>query len=139
MRALLRGTGLSVAVLLASSLASAWSHSAGFSNTVHGHEFHRVSVESAGCVVRYRLEFLAPAERYAGADPKAPRFRFVALLKFKDGRSFRTSIFPNAAPGERKYEGSFDTKPETCWANAEQKLVGFDVRGCRGQGCTPEF
>jgi hypothetical protein len=134
-----RGTAFAVALLLASSIGLAWSQSAGFSNTVHGHEFHRVSVESAGCVVKYRLGFTAPKERYAGADENAPRFRFVAQLKFKDGHVVRSPIFPNAASGERKYESSFDTKAETCWANAEQKLIAFDVRGCRGRGCTPEF
>ena len=138
MRHFLRWVPLTLASLLVSGFALAWTQSTGFDTTVHGHEFHRVVLESKDCVLKYRFDFLAPEARYAGADAKAPRFRFVGRLKLKAGAVVRSPIFPNAAPGERSYKGSFDTTPEGCWAKEEQKLIAFDVRGCRGQGCVPD-
>lgn len=132
------GLALSIVSLLVPSLALAWTQSAGFATTVHGHEFQRVSLESDQCVLKYRLDFSAPEARYAGADAKAPRFRFVGRIKLKSGAVVRSPVFPNAAPGERRYRGSLDTSAEGCWAKEEQKIIAFDVRGCRGQGCVPD-
>jgi hypothetical protein len=125
-------------ILLVLGFATGWTQSAGFGTTVHGHEFNRVTIGANGCKLDYRFDFNAPADRYQGADPKAPRFRFVGRIKLKSGAVVRSPIFPNAASGERKYENSFDTSSEGCWAKDEQKLTGFDVRGCRGQGCIPD-
>jgi hypothetical protein len=126
------------AALCFPSLALAWTHSAGFETTVHGHEFHKVQIEGKDCRLKYRFDFTAPAERYRGADAKLPRYRFAGRIKLKSGSVVMTPIFPNAAPGERKYENTFDTSGEGCWAKDAQQLAGFDVKGCRGQNCTPD-
>jgi len=134
----LRRASLFAAVLFTSSLSLAWSQTASFGNRVHGHEFHQVAVEANECVLAYRLGFRAPQDHYKGADPGSPRFRFVARLKFKSGDRVMSPIFPNAAPGERKFEAKFDTTREGCWAKNAQQLVAYDVKGCRGKGCTPD-
>lgn len=121
-----------------SGLSLAWSETASLGPTVHGHEFHRVALEADGCVLRYELRFTAPEARYQGADPRTPRFRFVGRIRLKSGERVRSAVFPNAAPGERRYKGSFDTTQAGCWAKDPQKVVGLDVRGCRGHGCVPE-
>jgi hypothetical protein len=133
-----RRLGLAALALLFPLQAAAWTERATFGTRVHGHEFHRVTLESSECLLNYRLDFTAPVERYAGADAKAPRFRFIARIKLKSGAVVRSPVFPNAAAGERSYKGSLDTSGEGCWAKSAQKLSGFDVRGCRGQPCVPD-
>ena len=134
----LRRASVLAAVLLSSSLALGWTQTASFGNRIHGHEFHKVAVEAEDCVLKYRLDFLAPEDSYKGADASNPRFRFVARLKFKSGDKVMSPIFPNAAPGERKFQTTFDTTREGCWARNAQQLIAFDVKGCRGKGCTPD-
>jgi hypothetical protein len=138
MRRPLRWVSLSLFGVLLPGLAFAWTQSTGFATTVHGHEFHRATLESSECVVKYRFDFTAPEARYAGADKKAPRFRFVGRIRLNSGAAVRSPIFPNAAPGERQFKGTFDTASEGCWAKQEQKIIALDVRGCRGQGCVPD-
>ena len=138
MRQSLQRACLTTAVLFCSSLALAWTQTASFGNRVHGHEFHKVTVEAEDCVLKYRLDFSAPQDHYRGADPASPRFRFVARLKFKSGDKVMSPIFPNPASGERKFQASFDTTREGCWAKSPQQLIAFDVKGCRGKGCTPD-
>lgn len=128
--------GIGAALVLTSSLALAWTRSAEFEARVHGHAFTKVSLESADCSLRYKLEFAAPPEAY----PKTGigYYRFHARIRLDEGRSIVTNVFGNRTPGKRTFTGELDTTAEGCWAKEPRKLFGVDVEGCRGRACVPD-
>ena len=94
--------------------ALGWTERAEFGARVHGHAFHKVVLESSDCLVYYRLYFSAPAEAYPSGARRY--FRFRARIKLKDGQTAESSVFGNSGAGERVYEGTYDTRPDGCWA-----------------------
>lgn len=123
-------------VLASPALALAWRREATLGVRVHSHLFYRVLLESSDCRVTYKLHFSAPKGAYS--HPGRERYRFHVRVQLDNGRSLRSPVFSNRAPGERVYAQSYDTTAEGCWAKLEHKLFGIDVQGCRGQSCQPE-
>ena len=127
--------GFAAVALFASVASAAWVQQAEIRVKTHGHEFHKVRVESTDCSVRYRLYFTAPAEAYPEGQYR--HYQFRARVRFQSGKSFVSPVFGNPGSGERVYERSYDTTSEGCWAQSEQKLQALDVEACRGRGCEP--
>lgn len=124
------------AVACCPALALAWTSGSPFSATVHNHTFSRVDAESDECSIKAKLQFTAPAEQYR--EPNAVRnyYRFKARLRFASGKQAASPIFFSKKPGNHSFSFSADTTAEGCWSKNEQKIIGVDVEGCRGQGCT---
>lgn len=125
-------------VLASAGVALAWSQTAEIEVTVHGHTFHKVSVESKDCVIAYKLWFNAPAEVYSSNAGARNAYFFRSRIDFKDDKVLPLPVFANRGAGERVYEKSFDTAPEGCWARDAHKLARLRVEACRGEGCTPD-
>jgi hypothetical protein len=121
-----------------SGLSLAWNQSAPFHAKVHHHEFSRVLVDTDGCALKVKLYFDAPAAQYDPGDSPRSYYRFHARLKFDGAPNALSSVFNNAAPGSRMWEGSIDTTADGCWVKTQHKLEGVDIEGCRGRGCTPD-
>jgi hypothetical protein len=130
--------GFAAAVLSVASVALAWSQSAEISATVHGHAFQRVEVESAECVLSYKLYFDAPADAYASRAPTRNVYLFRARIDFANDKSVTVPVFANRAPGARRYENRYDSSADGCWVKDKQALRRVKVEACRGDGCTPE-
>lgn len=131
-------TWLFLVATLGSASALAWTRKAEFEARVHGHTFSKVeleSVESAPCKLRYTVEFEAPPEGYTKSSAY---YRFHVRVRFDEGRSLVTPVFGNRGPGTRHYVYWLDTSADGCWANADHKVFGVDVQGCRGQRCVPD-
>jgi hypothetical protein len=124
-----------VAFTLTPALALAWGSSAPFAATVHHHEFSRVEASGDGCVARARLTYIAPEQAYGSPEQERNSYSFKARVRFASGKRMFSVPFTNTAPGKRVYRFRVDTGKHGCWARAEQKVVGVDVEGCRGQGC----
>jgi len=132
--------GLAAALLSVASVALAsWSQGAEISASVHGHAFKRVEVESAECVLNYKLYFDAPADGYASGAPTRNVYLFRARIDFASDKSASVPIFANRAPGARMYENHYDSSADGCWVKDKQALRRVKVEACRGDGCTPEF
>ena len=125
-------------VLAASGAAWAWGQSAEIEVTVHGHQFHKLAVESRDCLLSYKLWFNAPADVYTGRAATRNVYLFRSRIDFQDGKAAKVPVFANRGAGERLYENTFDTAPEGCWARETQKLSRLRVEACRGDGCTPD-
>jgi hypothetical protein len=126
-------------LLLASpALALAWTSASPFSATVHGHEFKRVEVRDEDCSVKTTLEFTAPEAGYRENAAIRNYYRFKARARFASGKVATSPTFFSQKPGTHRFEFNFDTSAESCWARAEQKIIGVDIEGCRGKGCTVE-
>ncbi len=120
-------------------MALAWSQGADISASVHGHTFKRVEVESAECVLNYRIYFDAPQEAYASAAQTRNVYLFRARIDFASDKSATVPVFANRAPGARMYENHYDSVGDGCWVKDKQALRRVKVEACRGDGCTPEF
>lgn len=120
------------------ALALAWTSASPFSATVHGHEFKRVSSHDEGCVIKTTLEFKAPETGYREPAPVRNYYRFKARTRFASGKEAISPIFFSQKPGDHKFEYAVDTTSAACWGNSEQKVIGVDVEGCRGKGCSVE-
>ncbi|HTQ03724.1 MAG TPA: hypothetical protein VMI54_07695 [Polyangiaceae bacterium] len=131
--------GFGAAVLSVVSVAWAWSQGAEITATVHGHAFTRVVVESADCVLHYRIYFDAPQDAYASAARTRNVYLFRARIDFASGKAATAPVFANRAPGARMYENRYDSAGDGCWVKDQQALRRLEVEGCRGDGCTPEF
>ena len=130
---------LGAAILLAPAVALAWSDRASFETRIHGHDFSQVTLESSGeCSLKVEVRFDAPPDGYKSESPARSFYRFHARTKLEGGRALVTRVFSNSAPGARAYTYVQDTSAEGCWAKQPQKIIGIDVEGCRGVGCTPE-
>jgi hypothetical protein len=125
-------------VLTSAGALWAWSQTAEIEVTVHGHQVHKVTVESRDCLLAYKLWFTAPAEVYSARAAQRNVYLFRSRIDFQDGKAATVPVFANRAPGERLYENSFDTAPQGCWARETQKLARVRVEACRGDGCTPD-
>ncbi len=126
-------------VLFAPLAAFGWSERAGFETRIHGHDFSNVAVESSGeCSLKVRVQFDAPADGYKSESAARRFYRFHVRTKLEGGRALVTRVFNNSASGARAYTYTHDTSAEGCWAKQPQKIIGIDVEGCRGAGCTPE-
>jgi hypothetical protein len=136
-RSVALGIGLASAAF-ASVAYAAWSQSAEFSATVHGHAFSRVSVDTSDCMLHYRIYFDAPAAAYASKATTRNVYLFRSRIDFASGKSATVPVYANRAPGARMYENTFDSSVDGCWAKDKQALRGVKVEGCRGDGCTPQ-
>jgi hypothetical protein len=126
-------------VLLAPMAAFGWSERASFETRIHGHDFSKVALESSGaCSLKVQVWFDAPVNGYESESAARSFYRFHVRTKLEGGRALTTRVFSNSAPGARAYAYVQDTSAEGCWAKQPQKIVGIDVEGCRGPGCTPE-
>src|SRR5688572_24856380 len=125
-------------VLASAGVAFAWGQSAEIEVSVHGHAFHKVSVESRECVIDYKLWFNAPSDVYSSAAKQRNVYLFRSRIDFQDGKAVPIPVFANRGSGQRLYENSFDTAPQGCWARAVQKLSRLRVEACRGAGCAPD-
>jgi hypothetical protein len=130
--------GVATALLSVAPIAFAWSQSADFGATVHGHAFSRVEVDSTECTLNYRLYFDAPAEAYTSRAPARNVYLFRSRIDFASGKSATVPVFANRAPGARVYENHFDSSGDGCWVKDKQALRGVKVEACRGDGCSPE-
>jgi hypothetical protein len=140
--------GLSLAAVLAPTLAAAllptalaaapWWDEAQVGVRVNDHAFSRVTANGAGCSVRLRLHFDAPAAKYAEPVAERNHFRFRARVQLSDGVSLTSEIFDNDLPGARVYAFSHGTGSEGCWAERAHTLRKLDVHACRGLRCVPE-
>jgi hypothetical protein len=129
---------LGAAVLLAPMAAFGWSERASFETRIHGHDFSRVSLESSEeCSLKVQVRFDAPADGYKSASAARSFYRFQVRTKLEGGRALLTRVFSNSAPGARAYTYVHDTRADGCWAKLPPKIIGIDVEGCRGAGCTP--
>jgi len=133
-----RFKGLVLAWVVTPAVAFAWTSASPFSATVHGHEFKRVSIENAGCVVKTTLQFSAPEAGYREPAKVRNYYRFKARARFASGKEAVSPIFFSQKPGDHKFEYAVDTTAAACWGNGEQKVIGVDVEGCRGKGCSVE-
>lgn len=124
-------------LLLTPIAALAWNNGADFETSIHGHDFSRVTLESARCQVKVRLLFAAPLDGYKHEIAARNFYRFHARIKLDDGGQVLTRVFHNSAPGLRAYSYTLDTTADGCWAKNERKIQGIDVEGCRGAGCKP--
>lgn len=131
----LLSSSLLLASLLITTLTFAWRRDAGFTASVHDHQFTRVVLESAECTLSYKLYFSAPPKAYPSARA---HYRFHARIQLEDGRSVVTPVFSNRKSGERVYTQALDTTGDGCWAKRQHKLFGVTVEGCRGGSCNPE-
>lgn len=102
------------------------------------HAFNRALLNDAGCQVRVRLYFDAPAAGYREPTPARNHYRFIAEVKLSGGQKFVSEVFDNIEPGARVYAFSHDTTSEGCWAAQEHALRKVDVHGCRGALCKPQ-
>ncbi|HVZ37532.1 MAG TPA: hypothetical protein VG963_34160, partial [Polyangiaceae bacterium] len=102
------------------------------------HVFERAMVNDAGCAVRARLYFEAPAEAYREPDAARNHYRFLAEIKLTGGHKFVSEVFDNGEPGARVFAFSHDTTSEGCWAAEEHQLRKVDVHACRGALCKPQ-
>jgi hypothetical protein len=134
-RAGLAGLFLAVPAL---AVAPPWWDGAQVRVKVHEHAFHRVTLNGAGCAVRVRLYFDAPAAAYAESASERNHYRFQANVLLSDGTRFSTAVFDNAEPGARVYAASHDTTSQGCWAEHPHSLRKVDVHACRGPRCVPQ-
>ena len=136
------GLGVAMAVLaIAAESAAAgavWRDTADLAVRVFEHAFARATVNDAGCWVRVRLYFDAPAEGYREAAKERNHYRFIAEVKLSGGQKFVSEPFDNREPGARVFAFSHDTAGEGCWAKEERKLRKVDVHACRGSLCVPQ-
>lgn len=84
------------------------------------------------------LEFTAPEGGYQDAAAVRNYYRFKARARFASGKVATSPIFFSQKAGTHRFEFGFDTTSASCWAQAEQKIIGVDIEGCRGKGCTVE-
>lgn len=132
----LRSLWVGVACVLASATALAWTSASPFSAKVLGHEFKHVAVENEGCNVKTSLKFSAPEGQYQHPAEVRNYYRFKARVRFASGKSAISPIFFSQRAGEHKFDFNYDTTRDACWSRSEQKVMGVDVEGCRGKGCT---
>jgi hypothetical protein len=130
---------LGAGILLAPMAAFGWSERASFETRIHGHDFSKVALESSGqCALKVQVRFDAPANGYESESAARSFYRFHVRTKLEGGRALVTRAFSNSAPGARTYTYVHDTSADGCWAKQPQKIIGIDVEGCRGAGCTPK-
>jgi len=130
-----------VALAIAAESAAAgavWRDTADLAVRVFEHAFARATVNDAGCWLRVRLYFDAPAQGYREAARERNHYRFLAEVKLSGGQKFVSEPFDNREPGERVFAFSHDTAGEGCWAKEEHKLRKVDVHACRGSLCVPQ-
>lgn len=127
---------IAASLLVCPALAAAWTSGSPFSAKVHQHEFARVDAKNEGCKVQAKLSFTAPESAYR--EPAAVRnyYRFKARIRFASGKNALSPTFFSKKPGNHSFIFEHDTTSEACWGKAEQKIIGVDVEGCRGKGCT---
>jgi hypothetical protein len=126
-------TGLSTIALV----ASGWEKEGKINASIHDHLFHKAVIkqEGSGCVVSFKLSFLAPKAGYQAAERGRNYYRFKARVKLSEGKTVFSPQFANNAPGNRAYTWFTDTTGEGCWAEKEHKLYNVDVEGCRNRNC----
>lgn len=129
---------LLLALLTSPVAALAWTSDSPFSATVLGHQFKHVSVGDEACTVKATLKFSAPEAQYREPAQARNHYRFKARARFASGKRATSPIFFSQKPGAHQFSFEFDTTPDGCWARTEQKVIGVDVEGCRGKGCTVE-
>jgi hypothetical protein len=115
-----------------------WRDEATLAVRVFEHAFQRVTANDAGCKVRVRLYFDAPATSYREPSAARNHYRFVAEVKLSGGNRFVSEMFSNTEIGARVFAFTHDTALEGCWAKQELKLRKVDVHACRGAACVPQ-
>lgn len=115
-----------------------WRESAPLAVRVFEHAFQRVAANDAGCQVRVRLYFDAPAAAYREPAAARNQYRFIAEVKLSGGNHFQSEVFSNTEAGARVFAFSHDSALEGCWAQQKLKLRKVDVHACRGSKCVPQ-
>ena len=125
--------GALLGVLPASAFA--WSSYSSFDAVSQGFRFAGVELSSPNegsgrCRVTVTLRFRAPTE-----ESKKDSYTFRVRVSTKGGAVVQQSFTTTTDKHSARF--SVDTTQKACWAQTMQRPTGLDVKGCRGQGCSP--